>query len=100
MVYEPAFFEVFLGWAVVVFWSRWLWGRGAGSLFEWLPWVVGTVVLVGQVVATVALLGAISGGGPGDLALSAARWGPFAAVMAALALDLAATLERLSRRTA
>jgi hypothetical protein len=99
MAYEPAFFEVFLAWVVVVVWSRWLLWRGAGAFFEWLPWIVGIVVLLGQVVATVTLLGSTPEGGQGP-ALTMARWGPFAAVLIALALELAATLERFVRRTA
>jgi hypothetical protein len=101
MAYEPAFFEVFLGWTVVVAWSRWLLWRGAGAFFEWLPWIVGVVVLLGQVVATVSLLGGTSGmDTDSGLWLTVARWGPLSAVLAALALELAATLVGFSRRTA
>ncbi|MEZ4239027.1 MAG: hypothetical protein R3F59_23315 [Myxococcota bacterium] len=101
-MYQPAFLEIFAGFAVAAAWARWLWPRvGEGraqQALSALPWVAGGAVLVGQLVAVASFTAA--DGGNVDTAerlVALGRWGSALVVIAALALELALTVRARAR---
>jgi hypothetical protein len=103
--YAPAFFEIWVGWTVVMAWARWLDLRSPeeglrGRLPQVLPWVVGLVVLAGQLAAmwAVVQMGVTDTPPAVFTLLSTARWASMAAVVVALAIELGLTVLALRQR--
>jgi len=101
-MYTPAFFEVFVGLLVVVLWAWVLGGvpsapRGTRAI----PWIVTTGVVVGQLLASIAVLQASAGATETTGAfVEAGRWGSVAAVVGgAIALALLSAMAWLHRRS-
>ncbi len=95
-MYEPAFFEIFLGLVAVVGWCTVLARSEQAPPWVWMvPWIAGALVFAGQVVAFGTVL-AGAGAGPGEPAVSGqilrwARWGSLGAVGLGLLASTLAT---------
>jgi hypothetical protein len=96
-MYVPAFLEIFLGLTAVVVWSSWLKRKPAPTaVVRALPWVAGSAVMIGQIVATWAILNQV-GGMPDHASVRLARWGSFGVVGGCLLVELGLTVWVLVR---
>ncbi|MEQ1501212.1 MAG: hypothetical protein ABMB14_03235 [Myxococcota bacterium] len=92
-MYTPSFLEIFLAYALVVVWARWLRDRTPIPAFvAAIPWLAGAAVLAGQLAGVSGVLQESTGAAPlAGSAVSIGRWGSLAVVGVSLVVELGLT---------